>query len=131
MNSKKQYCRKVRSLLPCRSTDKKRIVTQLESSLDAYLAEHPTAGYADMVLRFGTPEDVAAAYVENCPAETMKAVDLKKKIVAAVVAALSLALILYCTALGFALVDAHRSYYGYGETYVGEVHLPEDFQWDN
>lgn len=132
MSNKKTFCRAVRSLLPCRSAEKKRIMQQLESSVDDFLAENPMANIDALKQRFGEPEDVAAAFVENSgTAEILKTIRVRKKIVTVTVVALVIALITYCTALVLSLVDAHKSMHGSGQASVSEVVLPEDFQWDD
>lgn len=56
-----RYVRAVGSYLPCAGKHKKQLLTALRSEAEAYCAETRDA---DLEARFGTPQQVAAAYVD-------------------------------------------------------------------
>ena len=105
---------------------------QLESSIDSFLSDEPSADFNAIQQRFGTPEEVAASRIENSgTAEVLKAIRIRKKIVLAVIAALCAALVLFAAALIRETVDYHDAFHGYGEEKINEVEtLPSDLVWD-
>lgn len=129
---KRRYCRIVRGLLPCGTTEKKYIMERLESGIDSFLSDEPNADFNAIQQRFGTPEEVAASLIENNgTAEVLKAIRIRKKIVIAVIAALCAALVLFAAALIGEMIDYHDAFHGYGESTISKVEtLPPDFVWD-
>lgn len=76
------YCAKVRSWLPCGWKQKRHIMKKIRHTVAAFLAENPLARYKDIVVRFGTPQKIAGAYVEelNTP-ELLNQLRFRKRIV--------------------------------------------------
>ena len=59
------YLRAVRKALHCPGRQGKRLLRQLSEDLEEYCEEHPDATEEELCRRFGTPEDVAAAFAED------------------------------------------------------------------
>ena len=97
MNSLKHsrsYYQAARSLLPDTGKSKNAILSQLKSELDAFAQDYPNAAYSDFITRFGTPEDMAATYVENMDTMTLvKNLHYGRKVFAATLAVLLVILI--------------------------------------
>lgn len=93
MNSLKHsqsYYRAACRLLPTTGKNKNAILSRLKSELDAYAQEHPNAVYSDFITRFGTPEAMAAACVENMDTMTLvKNLHYGRKVFAATLAVLT------------------------------------------
>ena len=91
-----RYLRRVRRLLPCVRKTKNAIMQQIHDSMDGYLADHPTADYAQLKAQFGEPETVAAAYVESSgTTEILKSLRIRRRIVAIIVAVTTAALLVW------------------------------------
>lgn len=60
-----RYLRAVRKALHCPGQQWKRLLRQLSEDIEEYCEEHPDATEEELCRRFGTPEDVAAAFVED------------------------------------------------------------------
>lgn len=60
-----RYLRAVRKALHCPGQQGKRLLRQLSEDIEEYCEEHPDATEEELCRRFGTPEDVAAAFVED------------------------------------------------------------------
>ena len=60
-----RYLRAVRKALHCPGRQGKRLLRQLSEDIEEYCEEHPDATEEALCRRFGTPEDVAAAFVED------------------------------------------------------------------
>ena len=61
----RQYVHCVQKQLPCTGTQKKRYLAPLEESVRSYAAEHSELSVEELCEVFGTPEQVAATYLEN------------------------------------------------------------------
>ena len=61
----KHYLRAVRKALHCPGRQGKQLLHQLGEDIDEYCEEHPDATEEALCCRFGTPEDVAADFVED------------------------------------------------------------------
>ena len=59
------YLRAVRRALRCPGRQGKRLLRQLSEDIEEYCEEHPDATEEELCRRFGTPEDVAADFVED------------------------------------------------------------------
>lgn len=60
-----RYLRAVRKALHCPGRQGKRLLRQLSEDIEEYCEEHPDATEEALCRRFGTPEDVAADFVED------------------------------------------------------------------
>ena len=92
-----RYVRAVGSYLPCAGKHKKQLLTALRSEAEAYCAETRDA---DLEARFGTPQQVAAAYVDAMSTQELLA------------------------ALCVSLYDYHQAYNGWSETSIIEEPSP-------
>lgn len=61
----KHYLRAVRKALHCPGRQGKQLLHQLGEDIDEYCEEHPDATEEALCCRFGTPEGVAADFVED------------------------------------------------------------------
>lgn len=60
-----RYLRAVRKALHCPGRQGKRLLRQLSEDIEEYCEEHPDATEEALCRRFGTPENVAAAFAED------------------------------------------------------------------
>ena len=60
-----RYLRAVRKALHCPGRQGKQLLRQLSEDIEEYCEEHPDATEEELCRRFGTPEDVAADFVED------------------------------------------------------------------
>lgn len=81
----RRYLRQVRTWLPCGGTMKRQIMEKIRSSISRFLEEEPSADYDSIVSRFGTPQQIASAYVDEQDTEVLlRKLRIKRRIVAAV-----------------------------------------------
>ncbi len=59
------YLQAVRRALRCPGRQGKQLLRQLSEDIEEYCEEHPDATEEELCRRFGTPEDVAADFVED------------------------------------------------------------------
>lgn len=129
----KKYHHAVSRLLPCSRKRKRTILSQLDTNLRSYIAEHPDAGYAQIEAQFGAPEVVAAAYVESAgTAEILKALHVRRRILLWVGGVLILLLLLWSCMMLITIIDAHLSFNGASSVEISEIEgdiPPEDPFW--
>ena len=60
-----RYLWEVREELPGNRRQKKQILSRVESSVQDFVIENPHVDYATITQRFGTPQQIAASYIEE------------------------------------------------------------------
>lgn len=78
----RRYLREVKSWLPCGGKMKKEIMGKIGGTVGAYLTEHPEGDYGALVARFGTPQQIASAYVDELETpELLNSLRIRRQIV--------------------------------------------------
>ena len=114
----KKYYRSIRRELQCPGGTKKLILSQLQQNIAAFLEESPNADLAAIHAHFGTPQQIANAYLEELSApELSKKLQLRRKIVAIILAASISAVAIWGIGVSVALASAVSSTTGYIEMY--------------
>lgn len=110
----KRYLRQIRSWLPCSRKLKKEILLKIEGNVSDWLEEHPDAGYDAIVARFGTPQQIASAYVDEMDtAELLKLLRVRRNIVR-IVAIMAIAIVmLWFNGITISLVESITTNGGY------------------
>lgn len=105
-----RYCREVRRMLPCRGEQRRRIMEKIRAMVDHYAEENARVGYEDLVSRFGTPEQIASACL-NEQDERIIIRDMRFGYrIVKIVAGLALAIALFWAAtMGLVLVENYNS----------------------
>lgn len=104
------YYQEIRSYLPCSRRQKNRILDKIHTNVQDYLEEHPETDFAGIQARFGDPQAIAAAYVDEMGTdELFQAFRVRRKIVTAVTAGIALIVLLWASALGLALLEHHKA----------------------
>jgi len=117
----RDYYRQIERCLPGSAKAKKRIMDSIRQSVGNYLEENPKADMAAVQSHFGTPNSIAASYVEQMDTEeVIKRFDIKKTVIGIVCGALVLSLVMWGAGLLIALIDGHDSESGYIETHIVE-----------
>ena len=116
MNNKnaRRYRRKVLSLLPCTRLQKQKIISQFDASLSGYIQSSPDANFIDLEDHFGSPEAIAASYVENAgTADILQALRIRKRIVLTVSLAFAVLLISWAAVVTWSMVKFNNAVNGY------------------
>ena len=104
--SARKYLQQVRGWIPCGGKMKQRTMAQIDDNLNHFLDENPNVDYQAIVARFGTPEEIAATYVDEMDTpELLSNLRIKRKIVQIVAgtAAVAVAIWLGVAAVAFAI----------------------------
>lgn len=113
----RRYCRAVGSYLPCARRQKRQLLRELRQRLEEYRDEHPDETSPEE--RFGTPQQVAAGYVDDMDTtELLQALRYRRRVITAVVSGILAALVVLTAALCVQLYDYHRSLDGWTEVYA-------------
>lgn len=109
----KRYLREVNSWLPCRRRLKKQIIDKIKQNMAVFMTENPDCGYDAIVSRFGTPQQISSAYVdEQETSELLNDLRIKRKIVSVVVSAVAVLIAVWSVAMGMVYIEGHNSVNG-------------------
>lgn len=89
-----RYLWKVRRELPGNRRQKKQILSRVEPSVRDFVTENPHADYAAITQRFGTPQQIAASYIEEMSTPELTQQLRIRKTIVRIVAVTALALVL-------------------------------------
>lgn len=122
----RQYYREIRSYLPCSRKHKDRILNEIRTSILHYVEENPEVDFAGIQARFGSPNAIAAAYVDDMDTEELlHALRVTKKIVTAVVSVVIAVLIMWASVVSLAYVQHQNAINSSIEHYIIENPLQE------
>lgn len=89
-----RYLWEVREELPGSRKQRKQILSRVESSVRDFVTENPHADYAAITQRFGTPQQIAASYIEEMSTPELTQQLRIRKTIVRIVAVTALALVL-------------------------------------
>lgn len=76
----KRYIRSVSDMLSCSGNAKRMIISQIRNSVADYLLQNPDADFEMIQTHFGTPQEIAASYVDAQDASVLlNQISIKKK----------------------------------------------------
>lgn len=114
----RKYCRRVKSYLPCSCKQKRQILSELRRRVEETLAEQPTASLEEV---FGTPQQVAASYVdEMSTTELLAALRLRRRVAAILTIGVVAVAVIWAAAVWYQVYDSHQSLDGWDAQYITE-----------
>lgn len=112
----RRYCREVRGWLPCTRKAKQKIIEKINNVISSNEEE---LCYRQIVERYGTPQQIASAYVDEMGTEELLSdLRIKRKIVQTVLASCAIALIMWAGCIAVALVNDYHADNGYMEVVI-------------
>lgn len=113
-NELNQYYRAIRRCLPCSCKQKQQIMARIHQSIHNYREENPLADFSAVQAHFGTPEQIAYAYIAEMGTEEIANKFKTRKIVVATISvAIALAILMWGITLMLAYIDSQNSAGGY------------------
>jgi len=110
----RQYYLSVRKLLPCGLKQKTAFIRRLEGSIAAYVSEYPDADFSQIERHFGTPQQIAASYIEEMdPQEISDKLKVRKRIFQIVASAVFLCALVWLALLAVAFLNELNSADGF------------------
>ena len=117
----RRYLRQVRGWLPCAGKMKRQIMEEIRSSVSHYLEEEPNADYQAIVARFGSPQQIASAYVdEQDTAVLLNNLRIKRRIVAVVCCTAAACVAIWLSVALAAYVNFSICENGYAVEFIAE-----------
>ena len=106
----KRYIRGISDGLPYSMRARKQILSQIRESIDDYLRENPEADLATVQAHFGTPQEIAASFVNEQDASTLlHKMSIKKKVLVMVAGVMAMVLLTWAGVVVWATMDASDS----------------------
>ena len=123
----RKYCRRVRNWLPCSGKQKKQILNSIQSMVASYLEENQTADYTAIEQRFGVPQQIASAYVDEMDSqESLRHMRIKRRILSIAVTCVVLITVVWISFTAAAFVDHHKAGNGYIEVEIVTIEETEE-----
>ena len=115
----RRYLREIRSCIPCHGRVKSEILQKINGMIRSALSEEPEMSYDMLVARFGTPQQIAASYVDELDTpELLKKLRVRNKVIAIVCATAAIILAIWIGVVVTATRAHYNSMNGYFEEYV-------------
>lgn len=122
----RRYLREIRGWLPCSGKLKRVILKRIENTITDYLFENPSASYAELTERFGTPQQIAATYVDEMETGVLlRDLRVKRKIVRIVAATAAVVIGLWAGLVIASYVDHRKDVNGYATVEIVEIERTE------
>lgn len=116
----KKYYRNIRRCLPCDNKLKRQIMDSIKTQVNSYLEENLSVDFTSVQQHFGTPQQIAAAYIdEMTSSEILKKIKVKKAFITITCAAVAVMVFIWLAAVSTALTNAFIQSDGYYD--VGTV----------
>lgn len=117
----RRYFRSIRSWLPCPAKQKQQILSQVKENVFAFLEEHPDGDLCAIEQQFGSPRQIAAAYVDDMDTPALlAALRIRKRVFLAVIAGLIAAMLLWGWGVSTAIIEQRNINYGHLESEIIE-----------
>lgn len=102
----RRYLRRIRGWIPCTGSLKRKMISQICGDLTDFLEEKPDADYGTIVARFGTPQQIAAAYVDETETgELLKMLRIRRRIVTITLATATILVAMWAATVTAAYLD--------------------------
>ena len=111
------YIKKVEQHLPGKKAQKKTYLKKLSADVAERLEEEPSLDSAALALAFGSPEELAADFMETLDAKEIKKAFTWKQVV---LIGVIVALLIWLSVAMVSLIDAHKQSQGRLFEYYGE-----------
>lgn len=122
INALSGYYREIRSWLPCSRKQKDQILERFRDSVQSYWEENPTADFAQIRAHFGTPEQIAGAYVEELgTAELLRSLRVRRRILITVTSIAMAVLLIWMAAVGWAMKQLNDNSKGQIIDEIGQI----------
>lgn len=114
----KKYIKDINSYLICDFSTRNKFISDLKSDIDEYIENNSVTDFDSVYKYFGEPRDIATGFLENADTKKIKR---KMNITKVVMAAVIIAILILAIYMTFIAIDAHNSFYGHDETFIGNA----------
>lgn len=121
-NAISKYLRQIQTWLPCSNKAKATILMNIKSTITSTLAADTSPSLQDLYSQFGTPQQIAAAHVDEMDtALLLRQLRIRKRIVTIILIAICIALAIWLGTAFIALLHAIWSDNGFYTISIFEV----------
>lgn len=115
MKELRKYYRQIKGWLPCGGKIKRTLMANIAATIEGYIEEHPGIDFAAVQAHFGTPQQIASAFVDEMGTEELlNKLRVRKKLVTVVTAVAIAVILLWAGVVTIALLDYLNQMHGYG-----------------
>lgn len=112
----RRYYRQIKSWIPCAYTQKKDMLNRIRHTVEVYVEDHPDVLFSEVQAHFGTPQQIAATYVEEMGTqELLYGLRVKKRIVRVLMFCAVIAIAIWLSTAIVATIDTINAQNGYLE----------------
>lgn len=106
----KKYLRRVRAWLPCTTKRKRVILQSLREDISLFSQDQPNPSFDDLLQRFGTPQQIASAFVDEMGSmELLRDLRVRRRVITIAIVAAMTVILIWAIAVGIALIDEQNS----------------------
>lgn len=118
----RKYLRQVRELLPCGRKERRRILQTLRANVTDFLAETSNVSVRDIEQRFGTPQSIAASYLDSEDRNVvLKKLQTRRTVKRIIVACAAVVILLWGAFIGWAAYEEWNFANGYIVDEISEI----------
>lgn len=122
MKDLKRYYRQVASWLPCGGRTKREMMARIRTTVDAYVQEHPATDFAAIQEHFGTPQQIAAAFVDEMGTEELlQRINYRNNIIKGFAILAATIILLWTSVVTVALINEYNSSGGHLENEIIDI----------
>lgn len=119
MKELRRYYRQIRSWLPCGGKVKRTLMTNITATIEGYIEENPDIDFTAVQMQFGTPQEIASAFVDEMDTEDLlDKLRMRKKLVTIVTTTTIAIVILWAAVVTLAYLDYLNQLHGSGVTII-------------
>lgn len=106
MKGLNRYYRQIRWWLPCGGRLKRQLMDSITATIEAYIDENPFSDIVDLQNHFGSPQQIAAAYVDEMDMQQLlKALLVRRKLLTVVIAVAAFIILLWTAVVTAAYLE--------------------------
>lgn len=110
----KRYYHNISKELPCSRKTKAQIMQQIQSSVNLFMEQNPSADFNTVQAHFGEPKTIALSYIEDQDApELLRKIHIKRKVIAIVAGTMVLILAIWMAVAAWGMIDTNDRNDGY------------------
>lgn len=104
----KRYYRSISKELPCSCKAKKKIMQQIQDSVNQFFEQNPDADFKAVQTHFGEPQTIALSYIEdeNAP-KLLRRLHIKRRLIAIIAGTMALFLAIWMAVAVWDMIDTN------------------------
>lgn len=110
----KKYYQEIAQWLPCSGKTKRQIILRIQENILTFILADPDATMQDIYKHFGTPQSIAAAYIDDIDStRILKTIQIRRMLKRVIITVVAIAVLLWSGLIGWAAYEEWTSVHGY------------------